>query len=77
MLDINRKTYSLIYNCFLIQTDSASEDNSLEPVIYKLSQQSSNPQAWKDLLSATYGAIAWLIFQQTDEAVEEIRKILV
>lgn len=68
LLDINCETFSSVYGRFM------DGSNGLEATIMNFAEANDIgeiPEHWKNLLSASYGAIAWQIFQQAHLAVDE------
>jgi len=72
MLQTNGGTFSRIYERFVDTT------NGLEKILTTFTANATGAQQkeWDNLLAATYGVIAWRIFQQARLAVDEARSVL-
>jgi hypothetical protein len=75
VLEINSKTFSFIFNRLLNDSDGEIAQG-LEAATEALPISTSSRQDWKSLVFATFGAVAWQIFQQANLAVEQVREIL-
>jgi hypothetical protein len=71
ILQVNMTTFELIFHRFA-DKDSDETSKGLEKAVGNLSGQAH----WQNLLRATYGAIAWQIFQQAKGAMKNVRQIL-
>jgi hypothetical protein len=74
VLEINITTFNLILMRFRKESDEIAY--GLQAAIEKLPISASTRQAWKNLVFATSGAVAWQIFQQANLAVEQVLEIL-
>jgi hypothetical protein len=70
---LNSDIYSFVFNRF-VYPDDEDISHGLEGVVNKLT--ALNPQAWSALLSMTYAAVAWQIFNQAKLAVDRVRTLV-
>jgi hypothetical protein len=74
LLDANLEIFPLIYGRFM------DKNNGLETTIEDFNNRTHaapvQQKDWENLLSATYGVIAWKIFRQASLAVEEAQMVL-
>jgi hypothetical protein len=68
-LNLNTTTYYYIYHRF-VDEDSDLTSKGLDEVISDISDKVE----WQNLLAATYGAIAWQIYQQIQSSIEQVRQ---
>lgn len=71
-LYINATTFDLILHRFIDFDDDGFPYEGLEQLIL----DKFDNDAWRDLLRATYGAIAWQIFQWEKDAVTSVQQML-
>jgi hypothetical protein len=77
VFEINFTTFNRILTRLQNLSDTEGFAQGLEAAIEALPRKSaSTPQDWKNLVFATYGAVAWQIFRQVSLAVEQVRGIL-
>lgn len=74
--DINRTTFGLIYDRLADKDDGANRSDGLERAVERLVSSIRGRDAWRDLVAATYGAVAWIIFQQASRSTEAVRAVL-
>jgi hypothetical protein len=71
VLNLNMAIFDFIFHRF-VDEDSDETSKGLEKAIINLSTRTE----WQNLLGATYGTIAWQIFQQTKLAMKNVCEIL-
>jgi hypothetical protein len=81
LADANGRAFRSMWNRFV--DDVPSNETGLESLIGKFQAEANaaglpqeEQEAWSDLLAATYGLIAWQLFDKTSLAVKEARLIL-
>ena len=72
VVETNRRAYLRILGR-LTDTPPDGFESLIDTILAQPGQPPTAQQAWKDLLTATYGVLAWQIFQQTALAVEEVK----
>ena len=70
-LYLNATTFYYIYHRF-VDADSDLTSKGLEEVISDISDNVE----WQNLLAATYGAIAWQIYQQIQSSIEQVNQVI-
>lgn len=74
VLLINKESFTYIFNRLGQESDEVA--HGLEASVANLKMSEIARQQWNDLLYATYGAIAWQIFRQTNLAATQVLRIL-